>query len=417
MPVGSQEFRAALGHFASGVNVVTARMADGQLAGITVTAFSSLSLEPPLVLVCIDKCARLHDALAGGQPFAVNVLSQDQEVLSRRFATSTPDQFAGVGYTTSSAGTAWLDDMLAVIECRFVEAYAGGPHDRRGRGGRDAHSRRQAAGLFPGRIRTISVSVGETNALGRRKGSPFRLQDLAGLHSPRAESVQARGGRPPLIELGSRGTLNLSSGGSLRRRVFCPGLPGNRVVPCAARPFGTRGADPAPAEDAPASVDCITWARYRPTMTYHGAAWLTRKERDGEEDTKLLLEALHLKAGQKVCDLGCGNGFYTLRMAKRVGEKGTVSRSRHSARNAAPARAAGQRRGLKNIKPGSAIGSIRGCRRASWIWCCWSTFITSCRTPRKYCTRSGRASSPRGGWCSQSFAWNIRRCRSSCCTR
>ena len=128
MPVGSQEFRAALGHFASSVNVVTARTADGQLAGITVTAFCSLSLEPPLVLICIDKRARLHEVLAGGQPFAVNMLSQDQEVLSRRFATRGPDQFVGVGYTTSSAGTAWFDDALAVIECRFVEAYAGGDH-------------------------------------------------------------------------------------------------------------------------------------------------------------------------------------------------------------------------------------------------------------------------------------------------
>jgi flavin reductase (DIM6/NTAB) family NADH-FMN oxidoreductase RutF len=128
MPVGAQEFRTALGHFASTVNVVTARLGDGQLAGITVTAFCSVSLQPPLVLVCIDKRARLHDALAGGQPFAVNMLSADQEIISRRFASSGPDQFAGVGYTTSSDGTAWLDDALAVVECRFVEQYTGGDH-------------------------------------------------------------------------------------------------------------------------------------------------------------------------------------------------------------------------------------------------------------------------------------------------
>jgi flavin reductase (DIM6/NTAB) family NADH-FMN oxidoreductase RutF len=128
MPVGAQEFRAALGHFASSVNVVTARLADGELAGITVTAFSSLSLEPPLVLICIDKRARLHDALAGGQPFAVNMLSQDQEVVSRRFASRGPDQFAGIGYTISAGGTAWFDEALAVVECRFVEHFAGGDH-------------------------------------------------------------------------------------------------------------------------------------------------------------------------------------------------------------------------------------------------------------------------------------------------
>jgi flavin reductase (DIM6/NTAB) family NADH-FMN oxidoreductase RutF len=128
MPVGKQEFRAALGHFASGINVVTARLPDGQMAGITVTAFCSVSLEPPLVLVCIDKRARLHDPLVAGQAFAVNMLSADQEVLSRRFAAGGPDQFTGVGYTTSSEGTAWLDDTLAVIECSFVEQYDGGDH-------------------------------------------------------------------------------------------------------------------------------------------------------------------------------------------------------------------------------------------------------------------------------------------------
>jgi 4-nitrophenol 2-monooxygenase / 4-nitrocatechol 4-monooxygenase, reductase component len=128
MPVGAQEFRAALGHFASSVNVVTTRLADGQLAGITVTAFCSVSLQPPLVLICIDKRARLHDALAAGQPFAVNMLAADQEVISRRFASSDPNQFAGIGYTTGNDGTPWLDEALAVVECRFVEQYPGGDH-------------------------------------------------------------------------------------------------------------------------------------------------------------------------------------------------------------------------------------------------------------------------------------------------
>ncbi|HTU25013.1 MAG TPA: flavin reductase family protein [Pirellulales bacterium] len=128
MPVGKQEFRAALGHFGSGINVVTAHLPGGQPAGITVTAFCSVSLEPPLVLICIDRRARLHDPLASGQRFAINILSADQEVLSRRFASSSPDQFAGVGYTVSGEGTVWLDDTLAVIECSFVEKYPGGDH-------------------------------------------------------------------------------------------------------------------------------------------------------------------------------------------------------------------------------------------------------------------------------------------------
>jgi ubiquinone/menaquinone biosynthesis C-methylase UbiE len=85
------------------------------------------------------------------------------------------------------------------------------------------------------------------------------------------------------------------------------------------------GATEAPAADAlPAPLTHYMGREIAPTMTYHGAPWLMRPERDREEHTKTLLEALHIKAGQSVCDLGCGNGYYTLRMAKRVGDEGAV---------------------------------------------------------------------------------------------
>jgi flavin reductase (DIM6/NTAB) family NADH-FMN oxidoreductase RutF len=128
MPVGKQEFRTALGHFASTVTVVTVRCADGRLAGITVTAFSSLSLEPPLVLICIDRRAFVHEHLQMGTVFAVNMLSENQEVLSRRFATSDPDQFRGVGYVDGLDGVPLLEDVLAVVECRIVAEQPGGDH-------------------------------------------------------------------------------------------------------------------------------------------------------------------------------------------------------------------------------------------------------------------------------------------------
>jgi flavin reductase (DIM6/NTAB) family NADH-FMN oxidoreductase RutF len=128
MSVSKQEFRTALGHFASAVTVVTTRCADDRLAGITVTAFSSLSLEPPLTLICIDKRAFLHGHLQQGGCFAVNVLAQSQEALSRRFAHTDPDQFGGVGYTRGIDGTPLLDDVLAVIECRIVALHDGGDH-------------------------------------------------------------------------------------------------------------------------------------------------------------------------------------------------------------------------------------------------------------------------------------------------
>jgi flavin reductase (DIM6/NTAB) family NADH-FMN oxidoreductase RutF len=128
MPIDKAEFRRALGHFASAVTVVTTKLADGTPAGITVTAFSSLSLEPPLVLVCIDHRARLHDHLPTEGYFAVNILAEDQETVSRRFASSDPDQFRDIGFTTGATGSPLVKDAVAAIECRIVDRLPGGDH-------------------------------------------------------------------------------------------------------------------------------------------------------------------------------------------------------------------------------------------------------------------------------------------------
>jgi flavin reductase (DIM6/NTAB) family NADH-FMN oxidoreductase RutF len=128
MGVSKEEFRSALGRFASGVTVVTTRDADGAALGITVSAFSSVSLEPPLVLVCIDKRASVHDVLVEGYHFAVNILAEDQELLSRRFASKDDDRFNGTAYRDSAQGAPLLDGALASIECRVVQAYAVGDH-------------------------------------------------------------------------------------------------------------------------------------------------------------------------------------------------------------------------------------------------------------------------------------------------
>src|ERR1041384_665004 len=98
-------FRAVLGRFASGVTVVTTTDANGRDHGMTVSAFCSLSLEPPLVLVCIECTASMHDLLQPEQAFAVNVLSHSQEPLSRRFATGDPpNRFDGLGYHRGLTG-------------------------------------------------------------------------------------------------------------------------------------------------------------------------------------------------------------------------------------------------------------------------------------------------------------------------
>lgn len=121
-------FRSVLGRFAAGVTVVTARDAAGTDHGMTVSAFCSLSLEPPLVLICIERTTVMHEVLASASQFAVNILASDQESISRRFAEQIDDRFAGVGYTRGITGTALLDGILAYVECDIVARYPGGDH-------------------------------------------------------------------------------------------------------------------------------------------------------------------------------------------------------------------------------------------------------------------------------------------------
>ena len=128
MAVTHDEFRQALGRFASGVTVVTCKNGAGDPCGITVSAFSSLSLEPPLVLICIDKRASLYEELQEGCFFAVNVLGHDQESVSRRFASREPDRFKGIGYREGLTGAPLIEGALAVIECRVVQSCPGGDH-------------------------------------------------------------------------------------------------------------------------------------------------------------------------------------------------------------------------------------------------------------------------------------------------
>ena len=108
--------------------MVTTKAADGSDQGMTVSAFCSLSLEPPLVLICIEKTASVHEALTRAPSFVVNVLSAKQEQLARRFAIVDIDRFEGVGFSRSGHGIAVLDDVLAVIECNRVSLLDGGDH-------------------------------------------------------------------------------------------------------------------------------------------------------------------------------------------------------------------------------------------------------------------------------------------------
>ncbi len=128
MAVSAREFRAALRHFPAGVTVVTTRDAQGRPCGLTASAFTSVSLDPPLVLVCVDHAATAYPAFEACGWFAVNVLGNSQEHLSRRFAASRPDKFVGVAYREGQAGLPILEDVVAALECRLVHRYPGGDH-------------------------------------------------------------------------------------------------------------------------------------------------------------------------------------------------------------------------------------------------------------------------------------------------
>ncbi len=128
MPINTDEFRAALGRFASGVTVVTTKDSDGRLHGITVSAFCSVSLEPPLILVCIEKNTGSHYALEQSDSFVVNILREDQQYISDRFASYLSDKFAEVKYHPGIDDLPVLEDVLANLECRLVNSHANGDH-------------------------------------------------------------------------------------------------------------------------------------------------------------------------------------------------------------------------------------------------------------------------------------------------
>lgn len=121
-------FRSVLSRFASGVTVVTAVDVKGVDHGITVSAFCSLSLEPPLVLVCIDHQTVMHGVLGGSSAFAINVLAVDQEDLARKFSDPDNNRFDGTSFTRGDNGAPALTGAAATLECAMMERYEGGDH-------------------------------------------------------------------------------------------------------------------------------------------------------------------------------------------------------------------------------------------------------------------------------------------------
>ncbi len=122
------DFRQTLSRFASGVTVVTARTAGGRPVGVTASAFTSVSLHPPLVLVCLGKATVDLPAFAEGDHFAVNILDERQKDLSAAFARRGGDKFAEVAHETWKTGCPILAGCIANLECARTEVHDGGDH-------------------------------------------------------------------------------------------------------------------------------------------------------------------------------------------------------------------------------------------------------------------------------------------------
>ena len=123
-------FRQLLGRFATGVTVVTTRApsSGSEPIGMTASSVASVSLDPPLVLVSVDRRHEMHTALEAASHFVLNVLAADQEALSRRFAADAPNRFGGVGFRPNKQGIAVLDGVVAHIECEKQAAIPAGDH-------------------------------------------------------------------------------------------------------------------------------------------------------------------------------------------------------------------------------------------------------------------------------------------------
>jgi flavin reductase (DIM6/NTAB) family NADH-FMN oxidoreductase RutF len=128
MSFDSRAFRNALGCFPTGVSVVTTVTANGLPVGVTISSFTSLSLEPPLVLFCLDRDCPFLGAFEAHSSFAVNVLSSQQRNLSINFGSSLAGQWQDVAYDTWSSGAPILPGCLASFECTTVARHAGGDH-------------------------------------------------------------------------------------------------------------------------------------------------------------------------------------------------------------------------------------------------------------------------------------------------
>jgi flavin reductase (DIM6/NTAB) family NADH-FMN oxidoreductase RutF len=127
--IPSDDLKQVLSRWATGVTIVTARAGD-RVHGMTVSAFTEVSLDPPLVLVCADKSSDTHEVIAAGRVFAVNILASDQQALSNKFASKKEEhrRFEGLDCETAGTGAPLIPGAVAVLDCRVAGTYDAGDH-------------------------------------------------------------------------------------------------------------------------------------------------------------------------------------------------------------------------------------------------------------------------------------------------
>lgn len=128
MDLDQRELRNAFGCFATGITVITTTDGDGAHYGVTANSFTSVSLDPPLVLFCLDNKSMSFDAFRGGRHFVVNILGEEQQAVSGRFARSDADKWDGMTFDVWDTGCPVLPGCMATMECDTRAVHEGGDH-------------------------------------------------------------------------------------------------------------------------------------------------------------------------------------------------------------------------------------------------------------------------------------------------
>lgn len=186
-----RQLRNVLGSFVTGVTVVTTRDAEGKLHGLTANSFSSVSLDPPLVLWSQATSAGSHPAFRDAERFTINILAENQYGLANHFATRSPDKFSGIDHDLGVDGLPLLRDCSAWLECKVVSRFPGGDHV-----------------IFVGSVENIRQSASRPLVFG---GGQYLVADPHDLgHAPQG-TAGAMKSQPHAVRLASRTMLRLAS--------------------------------------------------------------------------------------------------------------------------------------------------------------------------------------------------------------